>query len=105
MTTNAPVMYEVLDGPGIQETIDSFTWAFTGTPHFVEFLVRRPGSNPEIVIENVKITAIKYESGAPGIFLLEFSARGFTKCHGYYNGHSRKGHFSMTTPWSVRHGA
>lgn len=98
MTTNAPVMYNVIDGPGIQETIDSFTWAFTGSKRPVTFRMKNMLVDAwyEIVVPDAIVTAIKYESGAPGLFLLEFNAPGWTKCHGYYNGHSRTGHFTMT---------
>lgn len=73
MTTNAPVMYQVIDGPGIQETIDSFTWAFSGSQRPVTFRVMHmlEDSRYEILVDAI-VTAIKYESGAPGLFILEF---------------------------------
>lgn len=102
MSTIAPTQFTVIDGPNAADAIISLLYAYSPRPMFVHFKceINVPGLGRQQTTEfDAVITAAKYESGAPGMFMIEFfpiGYSGWSNGHGYYNANRRRGALEMT---------
>ena len=101
MTTIAPTKFTVIDGPDAADITNCLLYAYSPRPMFVHFKcnVDVPGHGRDSTAFDAVITAVKYESGTSGLFLIEFSpigSRGWTNGRGYYNANRHSGTLEMT---------
>lgn len=101
MSTIAPTQFTVIDGPNAADVTNCLLYAYSPRPMFVQFKceVSGLGQGRQTTEFDAVITAVKYESGSPGLFLIEFFPIGFSgwsNGHGYYNANRRRGTLEMT---------
>ena len=101
MTTITPTQFTVIDGPNAADITNCLLYAYSPRPMLVHFKCKIdvPGYARDTTAFDAVITAVKYESGAPGMFLIEFFPIGsssWTNGNGYYNANRRSGTLEMT---------
>lgn len=74
--------------PSHEEIFESAKLAFSEKPTFVTFMVAvTVGETKMIDFITGRITSVRYESGIPGMLMIELNSddKRWTKIHGYYN--------------------
>lgn len=106
--------FDVLDGPNADRVLDAFKYAYSdsGDKVAAKFSLQCTDSEPQlgavvicgILREEIsaQITAVRYESGSPGMFSLSMriseviiGGLAWDWAEGFYNANARKGYFHL----------
>ena len=90
----------IIDGPNADRVIDALKYAFNKShPMKIELTLERSEGNLRGTLLRTKafaqVTGVRYESGAPGMFVLDMNMQVGSKtnsCTAFYNANERSGY-------------